>query len=169
MANNIRRQVNRTNNTYRNAQTNGAYMYGNTAVKPEYRREYEVPEKQYEQPQRREVRKTAVRTREKAMTLGNVIFLVMGLAVTAAVLLGYVYLNAEMTTLRQTIAAQEKQLNDMRVENTETKSRIDGAVDLEEIKRVAILELGMTYPEEGQVISYEGAAYDYVRKVDNGN
>jgi len=43
--------------------------------------------------------------------------------------------------------------------------RIESSIDLDEIKRVAIAELGMTYPKEGQIITYQAAGYDYVRKV----
>ena len=35
---------------------------------------------------------------------------------------------------------------------------------LEEVKRIAIEELGMKYAEEGQVIKVEGAKGDYVRQ-----
>ena len=47
--------------------------------------------------------------------------------------------------------------------------RIESAIDLEEIKRVAIAELGMTYPKEGQIVTYGSVDYDYVRKVSDGN
>ena len=37
--------------------------------------------------------------------------------------------------------------------------------DLEEIKRIAISELGMTYAEEGQIILYSSAGTDYMRRT----
>lgn len=37
-------------------------------------------------------------------------------------------------------------------------------VDLDEIKRIAIGELGMKYAKEGQVITYSGEGSDYVRQ-----
>lgn len=38
-------------------------------------------------------------------------------------------------------------------------------IDLEEIKRVAIGELGMTYAQEGQIVEYENEEGDYMRRV----
>ena len=43
-------------------------------------------------------------------------------------------------------------------------------LDLEEIKRVAIGELGMTYAKEGQIITYTAEGDDSMRKVsESGN
>ena len=96
-------------------------------------------------------------------------FLLVAFSVAAVVLIGYIRLNADITTLNEEIAKQEKVLNSMRMENAESLSRIESSIDIEEIKRVAIQELGMTYPKEGQIISYDGVTYDYVRKVDESN
>ena len=67
------------------------------------------------------------------------------------------------------ITRQERLINSLRVENEEALSRIERSVDLELIKQVAIRELGMTYPKEGQIITYENVGYDYMRKVSDGN
>ena len=49
-------------------------------------------------------------------------------------------------------------------ENDETYTKIMSEVDLEEIKRIAIGELGMKYAKDGQVITYTGEGSDYVRQ-----
>lgn len=51
--------------------------------------------------------------------------------------------------------------------NDEEYSRITSNINLEEIKRIAIGELGMTYATEGQVIPYESNSNDYMRQADN--
>ena len=51
--------------------------------------------------------------------------------------------------------------------NDEEYSRITSNINLEEIKRIAIGELGMTYATEGQVIPYESDSNDYMRQADN--
>ena len=161
MAGNMERQTSRTNsNTY----ANNVYVYGNTARKLNVQR-------QFEESQRRTLSNEARKNREKAkhMSLGYIAFLMAAFFVAGVVLIGYIQLNAEITTLTETIAAQEKQLNNLRIENTENLSRIESSIDLEEIKRVAIQELGMTYPQEGQIVAYEGVTYDYVRKVSDTN
>ena len=48
-------------------------------------------------------------------------------------------------------------------------TRIESRLDLEEVKRVAIGELGMTYPKEGQIITYEAVDYDFARRVKEDN
>ena len=45
-----------------------------------------------------------------------------------------------------------------------TYTKIMSNVDLDEIKRIAIGELGMKYAKEGQVITYSGEGSDYVRQ-----
>lgn len=158
MATQVRRQVNR--NTY----ASGSYVYGNTVTKPDVRR-------QFEEPRKKTLSNQARKNREKAkyMSLGYIAFLLVAFSVAAVVLIGYIRLNADITTLNEEIARQEKVLNTMRLENAESLTRIESSIDIEEIKRVAIQELGMTYPKEGQIISYAGVTYDYVRKVDDSN
>ena len=53
----------------------------------------------------------------------------------------------------------------MRLANDEEYNRIVNSIDLEEIKRIAMGELGMVYAQEGQVITYENKGYDYMRQV----
>lgn len=160
MARNMERHTNR--NTY----ANNVYVYGNTARRLDVQREYEE-----QAPQRRQLSNQARKNREKAkhMSLGYIVFLLAAFSVSAVVLISYIRLNAEITTLTQQIAQQEKELNNLRVDNTEAMTRIESSIDLEEIKCVAITQLGMTYPKEGQIVSYEGVSYDYVRKVADGN
>jgi hypothetical protein len=53
----------------------------------------------------------------------------------------------------------------MQLANDEDYNRIISSVDLEEIRKIAIGELGMTYAKEGQIITYENAGNDYMRRV----
>ena len=52
----------------------------------------------------------------------------------------------------------------MKLANDETYTKIMSSVDLEEIKRIAVSELGMKYAKEGQVVQYTGEGNDYVRQ-----
>ncbi|MBO5282239.1 MAG: cell division protein FtsL [Lachnospiraceae bacterium] len=124
-----------------------------------------------EQPRRRVLSNTTRKNRDKArhMSLGYVAFLVLAMCVAGYVLVHYIQLQADITTVTERIARQEQELNNLKVANDEDLSRITSGVDLEEVKRVAIGELGMVYPEEGQIVTYSNEGYDYVRKVDNGN
>ena len=62
--------------------------------------------------------------------------------------------------------SKTENIND-KMANDEEYSRITSNINLEEIKRIAIGELGMTYATEGQVIPYESNSNDYMRQADN--
>ena len=138
-------------------------MYGNTVRKLDVQR-------QIAEPQKRQLSREVQVNRAKAkhMNFGYVVFLVAALTMAAVILISYVRVQAEITTMTEYIAKQEKVLNNLKISNDEALTRIDSRLDLEEVKRVAIGELGMTYPQEGQIISYETVGYDYVRKVSDG-
>jgi len=145
---------------YSNYAENNVYVYGNAVRKLDVQR-------QLEEPQRRTLSREVQVNRAKAkhMNLGYVLFLATALALAGMILISYVRVQAEITTTMEYITRQERALNNLRVSNDETLTRIDSRLDLEEVKKVAIGELGMTYPKEGQIITYEGMEYDYVRRI----
>ena len=151
-------------NTYERSRRQHAdsnvYVYGNTV------RQLDV-QRQLEEPLRRPLSREAQINRAKAkhMNLGYVMFLVAALAMAAVILISYVRVQAEITTVTEYITVKEKELNHLKVANDEAMTRIESRLNLEEIKKVAIGELGMTYPVEGQIISYEVVDRDYVRRV----
>lgn len=140
------------------------YVYDNTARNLDIQR-------QLEEDPRRKLSHEARKNRDKAhhMSLGYVMFLVVALCACAVILINYIQLQAEMTTKVQNIAKLERQLNSMKLENDEAYNRITSSIDLEEIKRIAIGELGMTYAQEGQIVTYSGMGNDYMRVVADDN
>lgn len=110
-----------------------------------------------------EVRKN--RDKSRYMSAGYLLFLGAALVTAAFILVNYVQLQAELTNLTKTVATKESQLNDLRLANDEDYNRIIRNIDLEEIKRIAMGELGMVYAEEGQIISYTGENNDYMRRI----
>ena len=101
------------------------------------------------------------------MNLGYISFMIASVLVVCIVLMGYVNLQSDITNRVTHISKMESQLNSMKLENDETYTKIMSSVDLEEIKRIAINELGMKYAKEGQVITYSGEGSDYVRQYDD--
>lgn len=142
------------------ARRGGAYVYGSAARDLQVRRAME------EAP-RRKLSHTARKNRDKArhMNLGYVLFLTAALGLTGFVLIGYLRLQSGLTASVKRISRLESELNNLKLENDEELSRVESAVDLEEIKRIAIEELGMTYAEEGQIVEYSAEGSDYVRQV----
>ena len=99
------------------------------------------------------------------MTAGYVAFLAVALCAAAFVLVNYIQLQTELTNLTRSIASKEIEVNNLRMANDEEYNRILSSIDLEEIKRIAMGELGMVYAEEGQIILYDSTSSDYMRQV----
>ena len=161
---NYSRGNNRTSHTVRpeTRRTKGnrsAYVYGNVVRQTEIVRELGEPRRQPE-PQ---VRKN----REKAhhMSAGYVCLLGLALLAAGLILVNYIQMQAQLTNLTRSVASMESELNSARIANDEEYNRIVNSINLEEVKRIAIGELGMTYAQEGQIISYSGVKNDYMRKV----
>lgn len=105
------------------------------------------------------------RDRAKHMNAGYVLFLGMALVATGMILVYYIGLQSDITNSVKHISMLESQLNDLKVENEENYSRISSSVDLEEIRRIVIQELGMQYAQEGQIISFVSENNDYVKQM----
>lgn len=106
------------------------------------------------------------RTRIKAvpMNKGYIGVAAAAFVIVCCVLIGYVNLQSNITNHITTISKLESQLYEMKLANDETYTKIMSSIDLEEIKRIAVNELGMKYAKEGQVVEYTGEGNDYVRQ-----
>ena len=135
------------------------YVQGSAVRKPDVQR-------QMQEPPRKKLSNSTRKNRDKAfyMNLPYVAFLATALLIMGVVLVGYIRVQAEITSTVKNISKLESTLNDLKLENDEAYSRITSSVDLEEIRKIAIGELGMHYAEEGQVINYSIDGSDYVRQ-----
>ena len=136
------------------------YVEGNTARKLDVRRAIE------EEPRKKlsnETRKN--RDRAYHMNFGYVVFLMAALLVAGYVLIGYIQMQADLTSQVEEIASLESKLYSLQLANDEEMTRINSSIDLEEIKRIAIGELGMVYATEGQIVHYTNEGSDYVRQL----
>jgi len=139
--------------------TNRGYIEGNTVRKIDTVREMQQPVRR----ENRAVRKN--RDRALYMNLPYVLFLSMALLVTGVMLIGYLQAQSNLTVSVKHVSTLESKLNDMKLANDEQLERINSALDMEEVKRIAVEELGMTYAKEGQVIIVSGEGSDYVRQL----
>ena len=100
------------------------------------------------------------------MSLGYLLFLSLAMILMLGTLAWYISLQSQVKNSVKNIAALESQLNNLKQDNDEAYNRANGNVDLEEVKRIAIQEYGMTYAGEGQVVTYsDGGGNDYVRQL----
>ena len=147
------------------AQSRGAannraqYIQGNTVRKLDVQKEMKAPP-------RKKISNSTRKNRERAfyMNLPYVMFLATALVVMGIVLAGYIQLQSDITHTVEHISRLESELNELRLSNDEEYSRITSSIDLEEIRRIAIGELGMRYAKEGQIIGYSTDGSDYVRQ-----
>ena len=97
--------------------------------------------------------------------IGYVLFVAAALAFTAVILMQYISLRSDVTNKLKNISTLETQLNELRLDNDATYSRINSNMDLEQIRDTAINELGMTYAKEGQIETFTSENGDYVRQI----
>lgn len=136
------------------------YIDGNTVRKLDVAPQ-ELPKHKEKQNKRTQTNPN----KERRMNLGNVLFLATAVATVAVILVGYIQLRADLTLTTRKIASLESELNGLKLMNDEEYNRALSSVDLEEIRRVAIGELGMRYAKQGQVINVSGEGSDYVRQL----
>lgn len=142
------------------ARAQSRYIHGSAVRKLDVTREIE-------QSPKKKLSNTARKNREKAehMNLGYVLFLSVALLATGWILVGYIRLQSDITNSIKRIAALESELNDLKLANDEEYSRITSSIDLEEVRRIAIQELGMKYADEGQIVVFESDNNDYVKQM----
>ena len=140
------------------------------ATRYEYRVEGNTVRKtrrQIQEEQRLRVvrRRAQARRVDRIMNIAYLLFLTPSLAASGVVLSYYIKLHAEVTGTVNHISTLEKQYATLLKENDEAMNHLNGNVDLEEVRRIAIAEYGMRYVEEGQIITYsDGGGTDYVRQ-----
>lgn len=149
------------NRNYKNqTNQNVTYLYGSTARKVET-----IPQRELE-------RRNTPSTRTNSKVLAkpspvNVPLLVLTLvafALSGALMIQYISLNSHITVLTQSIQKLERQVNTLAAENDEYYGRIMSSIDLEKVREVAIMDLGMVYASEGQIITYDSQMDDYVEQ-----
>ena len=147
--------------------TQRTYIDGNTVRKVQTDSTYKR-KKANEDSRDRRIKQHRVQTgravRVVPMKLGYIAFMVASLCIVCAILIGYVNLQSDVTNRITNISKLESELNQLKMDNDEEYTRIMSEVDLDEIKRIAIQDLGMKYAKEGQIITYSGEGSDYVRQ-----
>ena len=137
----------------------GAYIDGNTVRKLE-----RVPERREERKPRTSSAVRQKRARALQMNLSYVVFLTAAAVITVMVCINYLKLQSQNTTYQKTVTALNTQLSGMKLENDAQYNSIVSSVDLEHVKDVAINELGMSYPSEDQIYTYQPSESDYVKQ-----
>lgn len=143
-------------------ETTRYYIEGNTA-----RKLNTVPER-VERPvcEERRVNERISRNtrRARAFDLKYTVALVAATVFLFVSCINMLTLQADITEQRREIAALESNLANLTDTNNETGKRLESSVDLTKVYDTATKELGMVYPKNGQVVSYEASNPDYVKQ-----
>lgn len=163
-----RTQLNRkmTGSSQRRSYTN-TYIDGNVVRHVQAVPERRTDRRTKEQTQREvRVSSRARRNREKAlrMNVPYVSFLTAVSVATVFVCVNFLQLQSEGISYRNQIASLESQLTELKLANDNAYEEAVSSVNMEEVKNIAVNDLGMTYADEGQIITYNNQEGDYIRQ-----
>lgn len=147
----------------RKTQSGRTYVYvDGTAV----RKLQTAPAKSPQKKQKPSVSPSSRKTRERAlsMNLSYVTFLAVAAVVSVMMCVNFLQLQAKGTKLQKELTALETQLDAAILENDSDYNRIMTNVDMEQVKEVAMNELGMVQAKKSQIVTYEMEDNDYVRQ-----
>lgn len=159
-----RRRATSYRQSYGAASPRQMYVYGNTVRQPEY-----IPDRREVTRQPKKVSRQAKRNRKRAMQLDAAYVMFLGLAAVIAVFMcvQFLQLKSEIQMRSEHITALQEDLADITERNATAYNAATDSVNIEEIQKKAVNEMGMVYPTAGQVIEYESPDRDYVRQYDD--
>ena len=150
------RTVNSRTTTYR-TEVQGNVVRNLQAV-PE-RRQGETGPVEVPRRSRKQVRNT--------LSIPYCIFLAVACVLTLTLGAYYLEQQALATSSQKKIASLESQLAELRKTNADELNRIETSVNLEEIREIAMNELGMVYATEENVVLYENTRQNYVSQYND--
>lgn len=136
------------------------YVSGNTVRQMEAAPQQQPRRKSEEELQRERRQRSrhhaALRNRQKAMYMSKryVAFLSMCVLTVAVSAVALIQIQSQVTQRMKNVAALESEITNLRADNDAKYKSIITSVDLNQIKDIAINELGMTYASEDQVVYY---------------
>ena len=125
-------------------------------------------------PQRREkvhgpveVPHRSRRQERNTLSIPYCIFLSVSCVLTLTLGAYYLQQQALATSSQKKIASLESELAELKKVNADDLNRIETSVNLEEIRDIAINELGMVYATEENVVLYKNTSQNYVSQYEN--
>lgn len=151
----------RTANHRRTTAYRTGQVQGNVA-----RQLYEVPERHERRQGPVEVPHRRRKTEKNTLSIPYCIFLSMACVLTLVFGAYYLQEQALSTSSQKKIASLEGTLAELKKENADELNRIETSVNLEEIRDIAINELGMVYATQENVVLYDNINENYVSQYE---
>lgn len=113
-----------------------------------------------------EVTHRSRRQERNTLSIPYCIFIAVACVLTLALGAYYLQQQALSTSSQKKIASLESELAELRKVNADDLNRIETSVNLEEIREIAINELGMVYATEENVVLYKNTTQNYVSQYE---
>lgn len=91
-------------------------------------------------------------------------FLIIASMITVYVSIVYLQLHFQSTALHRQVISQQTVLATITRENDVDYEKTMASLDLDKLRNIAVNNLGMVYPSENQIETYEVKSSDYVRQ-----
>lgn len=139
------------------------YIYGNTV------RELQVEEDPYIErkvKKQRQINHQRKKDQEYALLMnkGYAVFMVAAAVVAFGFVLRFQFLSSSLMNDRDKMTTLKNETISLKEENDDYERRIERSVDISEIQRIAMDELGMVYPDDSHIVKYDYEENDYVRQ-----
>lgn len=153
---------------YNKKLTHQAYVDGSAVRKPAYKPE-QTPKQEREQQQRprREIDRRPLVGIRRGMDLFSIGVVTVALAVLLVLGLRCLKVSAAVTETNKAITNLTKEYDTIKSENDSLLYDIADDINLNEVYRIAVGQLGMVYPNNNQIIEFKSAGDGYVRQYDN--
>ncbi len=137
-----------------------SYTDGNAA------RRLPVPARENKRSSHKRVSRKAQKNRERAldMSWGFLFFLAVVCVAILVTGVQFLQMKSEVTARTKIVANLEAELSSLKADNDAYYSQVMASVDLDAIKKKAIEKLGMKYPSDKQIMTYETERSSYVRQ-----
>ena len=114
-----------------------------------------------------EVHRRKRRAESNTLSIPYCIFLTLACVLTLIMGSYYLQQQALSTSSQKKIASLESELAELKKVNADDLNRIETSVNLEEIRDIAINELGMIYATQENVVLYKNTSQNYVSQYDD--
>lgn len=153
---------NKVNRTVNN-RSKELYVYGNTV------RELQIEENPSIERKVNKQREINIRRRKDMeyslmMNKSYVFFMAVASVLVFGCILSFICISSSIAEKNATIAKIKSETVSLKADNDDYERRIERSVDISELKRVAMEELGMVYPDKDHIVKYDYEESDYVRQ-----
>lgn len=137
---------------------------GRPGYQPERTPDHRSGQKKKTKAVRQQAPKLAKKSAAPAIDFFAMLILVAAIGATFFVCISYLQVQAAIDSRNKEIGKLESRTDELTAKNDYTELKIQDSVDLEQIQKRAMDELGMVYPYNNQMITYEKKKNGYVRQ-----